>query len=107
MTATDASADLGRPIDEFFSAVSFELGQRPAYARIRGLFIDGGKLIRNSSELPEISSVDEFIATRERLFASGALTSFAEIETAETTEVFGNVAHRLSTYDKRGTVHGE
>jgi hypothetical protein len=107
MTATDASAELQALIDEFFGAVSFELGQRPAYARIRGLFIDGGRLIRNSSEVPEIASVEEFIASRERLFDSGALTSFAEIETAETTEVFGNVAHRLSTYEKRGTMDGE
>jgi hypothetical protein len=38
---------------------------------------------------------------------SGALTSFDEVETAETTEVFGNVAHRFSTYEKRGTMHGE
>jgi hypothetical protein len=38
---------------------------------------------------------------------SGALTSFEEVETAETTEVFGNIAHRFSTYEKRGTMHGE
>jgi hypothetical protein len=107
MAATDVSAELRGLIDEFFGAVSFEIGQRPAYARISGLFIDGGKLIRNSSEVPEISSVDEFIASREKLFDSGALTSFEEIETAETTEIFGNIAHRLSTYQKRGTMQGE
>jgi hypothetical protein len=38
---------------------------------------------------------------------SGALTSFEELETAETTEVFGNIAHRFSTYEKRGTMRGE
>ena len=107
MAVTDVRVELKALIDEFFGAVSFEVGQKPAYARIRGLFIDGGRLIRNSSEVPEISSVEEFIASRERLFDSGALTSFEEVETAETTEVFGNVAHRLSTYDKRGTMHGE
>ena len=107
MAATDVSAELRGLIDEFFGAVSFEIGQRPAYARIRGLFIDGSRLIRNSSEVPEISSVDEFIASREKLFDSGALTSFEEIETAETTEIFGNIAHRLSTYEKRGTMQGE
>jgi len=107
VTPSDISAELKALIDEFFRAVSFDTGQTPAYARIRDLFIDDGKLIRNSGELPEISSVEEFIAARERAFGSGALTSFEEAEIADTTEVFGRVAHRLSTYTKRGTMHGE
>ena len=107
MPSSDVSAMLKALIDDFFQAVSFDTGQSPAYARIRELFIDDGKLIRNSAELPEISSVDDFIAARERAFGSGALTSFEEVEIAETTEVFGNVAHRFSTYTKRGTMHGE
>src|SRR5437016_2900749 len=104
MSTTDITAELKA---DFFRAVSFESGQRPAYARIRELFIADGKLIRNSSEVPEISSVDDFIASRQSSFDSGALTSFEEIETAETTEVFGNIAHRFSTYEKRGAMHGE
>jgi hypothetical protein len=104
---SDARPELKALTDEFFRAVSFESGQRPAYTRIRDLFIDGGKLIRNSSELPEISSVDDFIAFRQRMLDSGTLTSFEEVEIAATTEVFGNVAHRFSTYKKRGTMQGE
>jgi hypothetical protein len=107
MAPIDTRAELKALTDEFFGAVSFAVGRRPAYARIRDLFIDEGKLIRNSSERPEISSVDEFIDSRQRLVDSGALTSFEEVEFAETTEVFGNVAHRFSTYEKRGTMQGE
>ena len=107
MGETEISAALKALIDEFFRAVSFETGHRPAYARIRDLFIDGGKLIRNSAEIPEISSVDDFIASRQGLVDSGALTSFEEVEIAETTEVFGNIAHRFSTYEKRGTIDGQ
>src|SRR5258706_9443565 len=105
--STDIRAELKAMIDEFFRAVSFESGQRPGYARIRDLFIDDGKLIRNTGELPEISSVDDFIASREEMLDSGVLTSFEEVETARTTEVFGNIAHRFSTYEKRGTMRGE
>jgi hypothetical protein len=103
----DITAELKALTDAFLRAVSFESGQRPAYARIRDLFMDDGKLIRNSSELPEISSIDDFIASRQSMVASGALTSFEEVETAETTEVFGNIAHRFSTYEKRGTMNGK
>ena len=103
----DMTPALKAVMDEFFQAVSFDTGQTPAYATIHDLFIDDGKLIRNSGEVPEISSVDEFIASREQAFGSGALTSFEEVEIAERTEVFGSVAHRLSTYTKRGTMDGE
>jgi hypothetical protein len=101
----DIRSELKALIEEFFQAVSFESGQKPTYARIRDLFLDDGKLIMNSSQVPEISSVDDFIASRQRMVDSGALTSFREVETAETTEVFGNIAHRFSTYEKRGTMH--
>jgi hypothetical protein len=37
---------------------------------------------------------------------AGTLTSFREVEIAEITEMFGNVAHRFSTYVKSGTLEG-
>jgi hypothetical protein len=38
------------------------------YGRIQPLFVeDGGKLIKNSSEAPEVSTVDQFIASRQKL----------------------------------------
>jgi hypothetical protein len=43
---------------------------------------------------------------RQQQVDSGELTSFEEVEVAHVTEVFGNVGHRFSTYDKRGTVKG-
>jgi hypothetical protein len=94
-------------IDAFFEAVSFEEGSSPAYDRIRELVVPGGLLIRNSGAAPEIATVDEFIAPRQALVDSGELTSFAEFETHAITEVFGQVAHRLSTYGKRGVSGGE
>jgi hypothetical protein len=107
MPSSDEAADLKTALEQFFRAVSFESGQTPAYAAIRDLFIDdGGMLIRAGSEIPEISSVDAFIASRQSAFDSGALTSFAEVEITATNEVFGNVAHRFSTYEKRGMVDG-
>jgi hypothetical protein len=105
--APAGSPELKALIDDFFHAVSFESGQMPAYGKIKDLFIDDGKLIRCSSEVPEISSVSEFIASRQGMLPSGELTSFEEVETAEITEVFGSIAHRFSTYEKRGTVSGE
>jgi hypothetical protein len=94
-------------IDAFFAAVSFEEGSRPDYGRIRDLVVPGGLLIRNTGPTPEVATVDEFIAPRQALVDAGELTSFAEFETKAITEVFGQVAHRLSTYGKRGVSGGE
>ena len=89
----------------FLAAVTFAPGERPDYDAIRGLFIDQGVLIKNIGNL-DITTVDEFIAPRQALVDSGALTEFEERELAHITEVFGNVAHRMSTYSKRGVQGG-
>jgi hypothetical protein len=93
-------------IGEFFAAVSFREGETPQYDRIRDLFVPDGLLIKNSGDVPEISGVDAFIAPRQELVDAGRLISFEEIEVAARTERFGNVAHRLSTYEKRGVQDG-
>jgi hypothetical protein len=102
MTTEDELAALTA---EFFDAVSFEPGERPAYDTIRELFIDQGVLIKNIGSA-DIATVDEFIAPRQALVDSGELTAFEERELAHVTEVFGNVAHRMSTYAKSGVQGG-
>jgi hypothetical protein len=103
-TPTTALAAL---MQAFFDAVSFEPGERPPYERLHGLFIDGGLLIRNIGPAPEVTGVAQFIAPRQRSVEAGELTAFRETELAEITEVFGQVAHRTSTYAKTGTLNGQ
>ena len=99
-------SELGRLTSEFFRAVSFEPGSAPSYRSIPELFIERGLLIKNVSSTPEISSVPEFIESREALVRSGTLTRFHESEISESTVIFGNVAHRFSAYVKSGTSSG-
>ena len=54
-----------------FRAVSFKEGNKPAYQNVYQLFIESGQLIRNSSALPEISTVSQFIEPRQRMVDSG------------------------------------
>ena len=90
----------------FFAGVSFAEGSRPAYERLRELAVPGAQLIKNSGDAPEPATIEEFIESRQALVDAGELTSFAEFETHAITEVFGGVAHRLSTYGKRGVANG-
>jgi hypothetical protein len=91
---------------EFFRAVSFEAGETPRYENIHALFIEPGLLIKNTTSTPEIASVRQFIEPRQAMVSRGELTRFRESELAETTQVFGNVAHRYSAYAKSGTTNG-
>ena len=86
----------------FFRAVSFDDGETPPYANLYDIFIESGQIIKNSSSSPEIYTVRQFIEPRQRVIDAGELKSFRESETAEMTEIFGNVAHRFSEYEKHG-----
>jgi len=99
-------AELNRLTFEFFDAVSFEAGGVPSYEKIPALFIERGLLIKNTSSVPEVSSVREFIEPRKVLVSSGTLTRFHESELSDSTVIFGNVAHRFSAYAKSGTSGG-
>jgi hypothetical protein len=99
-------AELAELMAEFFRAVSFRPGTMPPYQRLHELFVVGGKLIRNNGDAPEITSVEEFIAPRQFMVEIGELTYFEEVEIGSSTEFFGNIAHRFSTYQKRGRMDG-
>lgn len=101
-----AKAELDGLTESFFRAVSFEEGEAPPYDNIRALFIEAGLLIKNTAAVPEICSVTQFIEPRQAMVRSGDLTRFHEAELAETTQIFGNVAHRFNAYAKSGTMKG-
>jgi hypothetical protein len=90
----------------FFRAVSFDDGETPPYANLYDIFIESGQIIKNSSSSPEIYTVRQFIEPRQSVVDSGELKSLRESETAEITEIFGNVAHRFSLYEKHGLSAG-
>lgn len=98
--------ELKRLVESFFRAVSFETRSAPSYQRIHELFIKPGLLIKNSGPVPEISSLEQFIAPRQASVDAGELTRFSEAELSARTEIFGNVAHRFSAYVKSGTSKG-
>ncbi len=108
MTMDDSSASnaLDALMTAFFQAVSFAEGEQPHYARIYDLFIQEGVLIKASGATPEIATVAQFIAPRQRMVDAQELTQFQETERAYTQDLFGNVAQRFSVYDKHGTMQG-
>jgi hypothetical protein len=90
----------------FFAAVSFPAGGSPRYQQLQELFSAEGRLIRNSGEVPQDLGVEQFVLDRQRAVDTGDLTSFDEAELTGRTDVFGRIAHRYSSYTKRGVLGG-
>ena len=98
--------ELSALMDQFFRAVSFGPGERPRYERLHDLFTPAGRLINAIGDAPDDTTVAGFAGPRRALVEAGVLTSFEETETGAVTESFGKVAHRFSTYEKRGVRDG-
>jgi hypothetical protein len=92
---------------EFFRLFSPTPGTTVSLQRIHQLFIPQGIIVRTCGPNTEVFSISEFIAPRERLLNGGGLVDLCEHEEWETTEIFGNVAHRFLAYRKTGVLHGE
>lgn len=102
----DAKAEIDRLTDSFFALFSNREGVRPDLGKIFDLFVPNGLIAKCTGPDPEISTLHEFIAPRQELLTNGSLTEFSESETSERTQIFGNIAQRLSTYQKRGCLEG-
>lgn len=73
-------------------------------ARLRVLTIAQCVIVKASA--PEIYGLEDFIAPRAKLLNGGPLTEFEEVETSSSTDIFGNIAQRLSLYRKSGILSG-
>jgi hypothetical protein len=101
----DAKAEIDRLTDAFFELFSNRDGA-PDLERIFDLFVPNGLIAKCTGPDPEISTLHEFVAPRREMLTNGTLTEFSESETFERTQIFGNIAQRLSIYQKSGCLDG-
>jgi hypothetical protein len=99
-----ASADA--IISALYAVISGPAGEKRDWDRFRSLFVPDARLIvartRPDSAgriLPRVMSVDGYVAGAGGLEKNG----FFEREIAQTSETFGSVTHRFSTYESRHT----
>ncbi|BCJ75976.1 hypothetical protein CS0771_55200 [Catellatospora sp. IY07-71] len=90
---------------EFYGAFDNRGGVAPDVTRIRRLVLPTGVIIKTGPEFTAYT-VDEFIEPRLLLLTGGRLVEFAEWETAERTELAGDIACRFGEYRKSGILDG-
>ncbi|MEY9876188.1 hypothetical protein ABH931_005698 [Streptacidiphilus sp. MAP12-33] len=91
---------------EFFGAFDNRGGKAPDVARLRRLMLPQALVTVTRPRLT-VLGVEEFLAPRELLLTGGRLMEFSEWETAERTEVTGDIASRFLEYRKAGVLDGE
>jgi hypothetical protein len=101
-TPAQSRREIDRLAGAFFRAVSFGPGEPARYDALPQLFVVGGRLINTSGSTPSIHELAAFVQSRLASHADGTLIRYEVQELADTTEVFGSVAHRASAFVRRG-----
>ncbi len=104
---TEAKLSIDKLVKSFFCLFTVEEGTKADLSAIYQLFIPEGLIIKCSNINPEIYNLKQFIEPREKMFDTGLLKNFVEEELFEKTEIFGNIAHRISIYQKSGLMNGK
>ncbi|MCR8644520.1 hypothetical protein NV379_17840 [Paenibacillus sp. N1-5-1-14] len=91
----------------FFQLFTNKEGAIPQVNLIHELFIPSGTIICNTGSTPIIYTLEEFIKPRVIILTDGTLVDFEEKEISEQTEIFGQIAHRFSVYEKSGVRDGQ
>lgn len=94
-------------VSSFFNLFSVKKGYTADLSGIFKLFIPEGLIVKCSGSSPEVYNLQQFIEPREKMFNDGILSDFKEEELFEKTEIFGNIAHRLSIYKKSGFMNSQ
>jgi len=87
-----------------YSSISGDAGQKRDWDRLRSLFYKGARLIPTGKNPKtgvagaNVFTVDEYIAQAEPYFMK---EGFYETEKARRVDMYGHIAHVLSTYESR------
>ncbi len=97
---------IDQTVAALYEVISIKRGGEPDWERFRALFYPRARLISNTGEEPVIWTVEEFSHYYKERISGGTVSEFYEGEISGKTDIFGNIAHRFSTYQaippKRG-----
>src|SRR5262245_33558404 len=98
---TNRRAALDDAIRRLYEVISFGEGATPDWTGMRALFSPAARITRVTPEAVDALDLAGFEAMFTELLDCGAVLSFFEFETARRVELFGCVAHVLSSYETK------
>lgn len=109
MDTTSDTTTIDALVAALYASMSFLPGAAPDHARLRALFVPGGRLVPPGDDgvvVPPLD-LDQFIdASQRAIEASETLPDkgLVESEVARTVQRFAAIAHVFSTYETRHTL---
>ena len=94
--------EINNLIDRFFEIFNNKDLSRKDWTIIYKLCIPEALIIKQENEVQTIYNLKSFIEPRIEILTSGTLINFEEHETSEETIINGNIAQRISKYEKSG-----
>lgn len=91
-------AAIQKAVDDAYKVISFKKSEKVNYDSIKHCFAPGAMLHNFRNDSLEILNIDQFTELYKGMIESGGVTSFYEEEITGTTEQFGRVAQRISSY---------
>ncbi|QTL36675.1 hypothetical protein [Pseudoalteromonas viridis] len=88
-------------VAELYASISFKVGDKPDLKKMTSLFSTNAQMKNeNESQRLEVKP-QEFAEIYQEQIDKGAVNCFIESEIWGETQIFGNIAHRFSTYEAR------
>ncbi len=105
-SATQAKKEIDAFIAEFYSILSYKNSKPDGVDSLPNLFVTDGTLTAVFGLRPMLWTASQFAAFIKNGARQG-ITGRTETEIAEHTAIFGNMAHRFSTYKLTAMVNGK
>jgi len=91
--------EIDKVVNKLYTNLTFKKGQSPMLAKLNDIFYGDGLLINNNSDDPKDFSLKEFSDVINGQYKSGKVQAFKENQLSSKVELFGKIAHCLSTYE--------
>jgi len=92
---------------QLYAALTFSNGHWTSAKDLGTFFFPGARLIANYDSIPQVWTVEQYVQGIEDRIAKQGLVAVEEKELFATTDVFGKVAQRFSTYQIRIVINGK
>jgi hypothetical protein len=92
-------AEPGDAVDALYDAISFDTGGSIDFDLLSALFIPGARLIHVKRTGTELLDLDTFVDRAMAVLEAGRMTSFCERELHRRAEIFGHMAHVMSSFE--------
>jgi hypothetical protein len=87
-----------KAIDNAYNCISFKKGEKVNYDDVKNYFMPQAQMFNFRNDTLEMFTISQFVDLFRDFIESNGITSFYEEEIQGTTDQFGRVAQRISTY---------